>query len=143
MVGLAKILKLQTPDTNITYMKTTYGKKPERIASVGNGSYYYHWNITEEIVDTPNMTNTIPDEKTQWTCNRITTWSPLTKAKITEAVIAELYGDGAEAKLINNFNAANADILPPEKKQPYLDYLNQRKVLKVDITTVCDEYNIK
>lgn len=126
-------------------MKTSYDKKPERIVSVGNGTFYYHWDITEEIVDIQNSDIVTVDstKKIQWLCNRIKVWSPLTKATITEAVIADLYGDGMEEKLINDFNAANTGILPPEKKQPYLDYLSNRITLKSDITAVCDEYAIK
>jgi hypothetical protein len=57
----------------------------------------------------------------------------ITREKITECVMAALYGNGYEQKLINDYNAAKAGLLGPEYEQPYLDFLSQRKLIKEEI----------
>jgi len=54
----------------------------------------------------------------------------LTSEVVTASVIAALYGNGYEQKLLNDYYAAIEGILPVEYKKPYIDFLNERKSIK-------------
>lgn len=100
-------------------MRANYDHMPEPIESVGDGSHLVNYNI--ELVE--------QDGNPSYNCNQVVVWS-LEKDEIKRAIINEEFPHDIEQKLINDFNAANAGILPEESKQPYFDFLNKRKALK-------------
>lgn len=119
-------------------MKSYSDNKQQVIESVPNGANFYRYNFREIII--PKTESQI--ERTQWECEEVIVWSPLTKDKITTAVINERWGLNYESKLLNDYYAAIEGILPIEKKQPYIDFLAERKELKEQIERACIEYNI-
>ena len=82
-------------------MKANYDHMPEAIEAVGNGSHLINYNI--EPVE--------QEGKTSYNCNQVVVWS-LAKDEIKRAIINEEFPHDIEQKLINDFNAANAGILP-------------------------------
>lgn len=100
-------------------MKANYDHMPKAIEAVGNGSHLINYNI--EPVE--------QEGKTSYNCNQVVVWS-LAKDEIKRALINEEFPHDIEQKLINDFNAANAGILPETAKQPYFDFLQKRKELK-------------
>ena len=119
-------------------MKSYSDNKQQVIENVPNGANFYRYNFREIVI--PETDNQVG--KTQWECEEVIIWSPLTKDKITAAVINEKWGLNYENKLLNDYYAAVEGILPNEKKQGYLDYLVERKLLKEQIEKDCEEFEI-
>ncbi|MEG2403106.1 MAG: hypothetical protein RSB34_09280 [Muribaculaceae bacterium] len=119
-------------------MKANYDKRPTAISEVGNGEYRYRWGIEEITI--PAMDN-MP-ARVSWNCNEVVVYAPLTANKITEKVIDELWGHGVEAKLLNDYNAAQLGILDGSYVIRYKSFLTERKIIKDQIDKDCKTLNI-
>lgn len=129
-------------------MQAFYDNKPSKLEAVGNGSYIYRWNITEFEPDSNGQENAAG--RTQWQCNEVTVWSPLSSNKITEVVITSVWANNYEQKLVNEYNAALLGVYgAPDgetakgKIEAYTEYLNARHELKKLIDDDCAELNIR
>lgn len=128
-------------------MKAFYDEKPSKLEAVGNGSSLYRWNIEE--VAAPSMMDEATAH-TQWSCDEITVWPPLTQDRITEAVISTVYGKNFEQKLVNEYNAAKLSLYggsatsveAKAKIQRYKDFLSERNALKEIIDNDCIKLGI-
>ena len=124
-------------------MKAYYSTKPSKIEAVGNGSYLYRYNITEEQTEATEQT----EQQTQWSCEEVTVWAPLTANKITEIVLTERWGNNYEQKLVNEYNSAQMGLLSEEEAQTrieaYKTFLQERTILKTQIDNDCQERGIK
>lgn len=136
-------------------MLAFYDNKPSILEAVGNGSYKYRFDITEK---TPEAAATSSDDssaqeeqKTQWQCQEVIVWSPVTSNKITEVVITDYLGDSNyEQKLINEYNAAQLGLYGSKTEEEakrhiaaYTEYLNTRTALKAKVDTDCAKLGIK
>ena len=124
-------------------MKAYYSQKPSKIEAVGNGSYLYRYNITEEQIEQAEQT----EQQTQWSCEEVTVWAPLSANKITEKVLTERWGNNYEQKLVNEYNSAVMGLLSEEEAQTrieaYKTFLQERTMLKTEIDNDCKEFGIK
>ena len=122
-------------------MKTYYDEKPAVIEAVGNGGYYYRWNIKEVII------NTEEEQRKQWQCEQVVVYAPLTSNKIVQAVIAEVWGIDIENKMLNEFNGAQLGIYDEataaEKITKYKRFLAERNALKAQVDADCKEAGIR
>jgi len=127
-----------------------YDNKPSVIEAVGNGSFLYRYNI-EEVEAPASQTDeqTEGETRTQWQCEEVTVWGPLTSNRITEAVIRGKWPNDYEQKLINEYNGANLGLYgaktSPEAKAKiakYTDFLTERVALKAQIDEDCAEHGI-
>ena len=135
-------------------MLAFYDNKPSVLEAVGNGSYKYRFGITEK---TPEAAATSSDDgsaqeeqKTQWQCQEVVVWSPVTSNKITEAVITEVCDHNYEQKLVNEYNAAQLGLYGSKTGEEakkhiaaYTEYLNTRAALKAQVDTDCAELGIE
>ena len=136
-------------------MLAFYDNKPSVVEAVGNGSYKYRFDITEK---TPETVTTSSDDsnaqkgeqRTQWQCQEVTVWSPVTSNKITEAVITEVCDNNYEQKLVNEFNAAQLGLYGSKTGEEavkhiaaYTEYLNTRAALKAQVDTDCAKLGIE
>lgn len=133
-------------------MLAFYDNKPSVLEAVGNGSFKYRFDITEK---TPEAAATSSDDssaqeeeaRTQWQCQEVTVWSPVTSNKITEAVITEVCDHNYEQKLVNEYNAAQLGMYGQEEAKKHIDayteYLNTRAALKAQVDADCAELGIK
>lgn len=135
-------------------MLAFYDNKPSVLEAVGNGSFKYRFDITEK---TPEATATSSDDssaqeeqKTQWQCQEVIVWSPVTSNKITEAVITEVCDHNYEQKLVNEYNAAQLGLYGTKTSDEakkhiaaYTEYLNTRAILKAQVDADCAELGIK
>lgn len=136
-------------------MLAFYDNKPSVLEAVGNGSYKYRFDITEK---TPETVATSSDDsnaqegeqRTQWQCQEVTVWSPITSNKITEAVITEVCDHNYEQKLVNEYNAAQLGLYGSKTGEEakkhiaaYTEYLNTRAALKAQVDTDCAELGIE
>ena len=121
-------------------MKTYYDEKPAVIEAVGNGGWYYRWNIKEVAM------NTEEEMRTQWQCEQVIVYAPLTSNKIVRAVIAEVWGLDIENKMLNEFNGAQLGIYDEattaDKIAEYKQFLAERNALKAQVDIDCKEAGI-
>lgn len=68
--------------------------------------------------------------------------APVTANTILETLIAAKHSSSEEAKLLNDYNAAVLGIEDEAKKQPYLDFLSERKALRAMVDADCKLHNI-
>lgn len=121
-----------------------YDFEPSKLEAVGNGSYIYRWDIKEiqvedHSLETEGSTNSV----TKWTCNEVVVWGMVTNDKLKKAVITHLWDSDKEAKIINDYNAAQLGIITEiSATDNYKEYLQQRKSIKEMIDKDCEELNI-
>lgn len=133
-------------------MKAFYDNKPEILSEVGNGAVLYRYNIASEEVNAQASSEKGENEekRTQWSCEEVTIWKPLTSNKITEAVITTRWDGNYEQKLINEYNAAQLGLYGAKTSaeakariQAYTDYLSERSALKAQVDADCKELGIE
>ena len=121
-----------------------YDMKPSKYEAVGNGSYIYRWNIQE--VSAPESSES-EGERTQWQCDEVIIWPPISSNKITEAVVSHIWPSNYEQKLVNEYNAANLGVYSGEEAQAkiarYTDFLTERASIKAQIDDDCAELGIE
>lgn len=124
-------------------MKAFYSQKPKVLEAVGNGSYLYRYNITEEQIEATEQTG----QQTQWSCEEVTVWAPLSANKITEKVLTEKWDNNYEQKLVNEYNAAVMGMLSEDvaqkRKDAYMTFLQERAELKTIVDNDCKEMGVK
>ena len=136
-------------------MLAFYDNKPSVLEAVGNGSYKYRFDITEKTPETVTRSSDDSDaqegeQRTQWQCQEVTVWSPVTSNKITEAVITEVCDHNYEQKLVNEYNAAQLGLYGSKTGEEakkhiaaYTEYLNTRAALKAHVDADCAELGIE
>lgn len=121
-------------------MKTYYDEKPAAIEAVGNGGWYYRWDIKEETIESEEQ------PRKQWSCEQVIVYAPLTSNKIVQAVIAEVWGLDIENKMLNEFNGANLGIYDEATSEAkiakYKQFLAARNALKAQVDNDCKEAGI-
>lgn len=124
-------------------MQAFYDHKPSVLEAVGNGSYKYRWDIVE--MEQPEHEEG-GEPTTQWKCQEVTVWAPVTSNKITEAVISELWDSNYEQKLVNEYNAAQLGVYDEEtaaaKVAAYKAFLTERNAVKTQVDADCAELGI-
>lgn len=128
-------------------MKVIYDNEPSVLEAVGNGSHRYHYDIKAvkaESTEKPSGT----ESKTQYECQEVIVWEPLTSNKITEAVIAEKWDGNQEQKLINEYNAIQLGITTDKaeiaiKTAAYKEFLEERARLKAIVDADCKTLGIE
>lgn len=124
-------------------MQAFYDHKPSVLEAVGNGSYKYRWDIVE--MEQPAHEEG-GEPTTQWKCQEVTVWAPVTSNKITEAVISELWDSNYEQKLVNEYNAAQLGVYDEEtaaaKVSAYKAFLTERNAVKTQVDADCAELGI-
>ena len=121
-----------------------YDMKPSKYEAVGNGSYIYRWNIQE--VSAPAISELDGEQRTQWQCEEVIVWHPVSSNKITEAVVGHLWPSNYEQKLVNEYNAAKLGVYSGEEAQAkiarYTAFLTERAAIKAQIDEDCQELGI-
>lgn len=122
-------------------MESNYDEKPSVIEAVGNGGWYYRWNIQEETIESEEQ------PRKQWSCEQVIVYAPLTSNKIVQAVIAEVWGLDIENKMLNEFNGANLGVYDEataaDKIAKYKQFLAERNALKAQVDSDCKEAGIR
>lgn len=121
-------------------MRTNFTYRPATIEAVGNGGWYYRWDIKEVTIDIEER------PRTQWQCEQVIVYAPLTSNKIVQAVIAEVWGLDIENKMLNEFNGAQLGVYDEatavDKIAKYKQFLAERNALKAQVDSDCKEAGI-
>ena len=87
-------------------MRAYYDSQPAKFEAVGDGSYYYRWNIQQYQMSEPSDGElTGGSVRTAWQCDEVIVWEPMTVEKVINAVIRSKYSVDEEMRLINEYNA--------------------------------------
>ena len=98
-------------------MKANYTNKPDIMDAVVNGSTRFRYNIIEA--------------ENGYNCDEIIVYGAVTAEKVIAALIAELWGNGVEQKLINDYNEFKAGLSDnADAESKYLEFLSERKAMK-------------
>ena len=132
-----------------------YDHQPSVFEAVGNGSTRYRFNIQEVEAGNAQTSGNEPQQgegetRTQWQCDEVVVFAPLSANKITQAVISYKWDSDYEQKLINDYNAANLGLIDGSKSseaakakiQAYKDFLLERAALKEQIDADCADHGI-
>jgi hypothetical protein len=127
-------------------MEAFYDEKPKVYEAVGNGSYLYRWKIKE--VKTSSTSNDGEEvTRTQWQCQEVTVWSPVTSNKVVKAVFGALWDNDHEQKLINEYYSAQMGLYDEETKAKaeaaYKSFLTERAALKEQVEKDCKDCGIE
>lgn len=107
-------------------MKSISNDRPAVFQDLGDGSFYYNFNIQE-------IDRTEEDGSTQKTfeCETVHIWGEPTKDKCTRAVIRDRRDETEEFNLINRYNAYKLGLSTNQADENnYLDYLAEIAELK-------------
>lgn len=127
-------------------MKVTYDSMPFVLEAVGNGSHRYHYDI-EEVEVNNRSDGEKGSKKTQFECQEVIVWEPLTANKITEAVISDKWDGNKEQKLVNEYNAVVLGVITDKEEEEsrlsaYKDFLAERARLKAQVDADCQDLGI-
>lgn len=114
-----------------------YDERPTTFESVGNGSYRYRFDIQKLKHRSERQ-----ESDNGYSCFEVIVFGPVTRTKVKQIVIDEIWGSGIEEKLINDYNAVQLGILDESYKQPYIDFLSNRKMIKEMIDEDLTNFNI-
>lgn len=128
-------------------MKVIYDNEPSVLEAVGNGSHRYHYDIKAVKAESIEKSSGT-ESKTQYECQEVIVWEPITSNKITEAVIADKWDGNQEQKLINEYNAIQLGITTDKaeiaiKTAAYKEFLVERARLKAIVDADCKTLGIE
>lgn len=105
-------------------MVAYYDEKPS-VFSKTNTQITYRWDIIEEINE--------ETERSFYKCNEVTFYLPVSREKLTQEVVNELWSNDNEKKLINDYNSAIITGDNPDAVDRYIDFINERNRIKEKI----------
>lgn len=122
---------------------------PETIADLndGKGGFIYNYgteSFTEEVTVDPAEEEEEPHAATvtKYRHNSLVMTAPKTQNHIIETLLTHKYPTDVEQKLVNDYNAANEELLPASAKEGYLAFLADRMAIKAMVERDCAEYGI-
>lgn len=111
---------------------------PQKFVDLGNGNWYYNYDIKSEVVEVPRMDDiekTITE--TRWNYIQIKLSSKPEYKKCVETLIKEYITQSQELDLINSYNRAAFNFLSDEEAEKagteYIDYLNKITEIKTRV----------
>lgn len=105
-------------------MKSSSDIRPAIIEPLGNGAYYYNYNVVERKEKDPET----GEEKTVYYYDQVKLWDKPTYEKLVKTVIREEIDETKEFSYVNDYNAAVLGIISDEAKKAeavksYKEYL--------------------
>lgn len=116
-----------------------YSERPNVFTEFSNGAVIYCWDIQEEeMFHHMEMEGEVEMPPTiQYSCFQVTIHQPISKEKLTKAVITEVWDNELEKKLVNDYNGAKSKLFDTATNTKYINAYNEflvsRKALKDQI----------
>lgn len=107
-------------------IKTNYSDLPELFMVEDDGVVIYNFDLIE--IDPKNE-----DEKKSYQALAIRLNEPFSENNLLLQVINAICGEGVEAKMLNDFQAAQFGILPDSYVERYKEFLKQRLEVKIKV----------
>lgn len=107
--------------------------KPNKIESLGNGYWYYNYDIQETTKDVPIDNTEETEQKTFYNFVQVRIKGNPTYAKCVKAIIREYIDDMQEFDYINSYNSYQLGI--GDDDPDYQEYLNLLKTIKANVAT--------
>lgn len=105
--------------------------KPQMIEFLGNGTYYYNYDITSRIVTVPNMDSEGSIEEERWDYIQVHLAGTPNYNDCARAIIREFIDESSEFSLINDYNAYQLKLLKDQTVyNKYVDYINKVSEIK-------------
>jgi hypothetical protein len=120
-------------------MKSHSNVRPPIFQDLGDGSWYYNFNITE-VPEVTEENDESGEEKTAFEYETVQIWGNPNYIDIVKSVIREKYDESEEFALINKYNSFALGISSNVKdKEEYETYLietsNIKAMVKKDLQT--------
>ena len=114
--------------------------QPNTIEKLGNGTYYYNYDIQPKVVEVTNPETEEVTQETRWTYIQVHLFGQPDHKECIKAIIRQYVDQDEEFDLINSSNSIVLGLSDNQiDRQKYLDYL----VLVRDIKTkVRAEFNV-
>lgn len=115
--------------------RATYDFRPEPVVAIGNGNYFYHWDIQEEQMSDlhSGIDGEQAEEVTKYTCYEATVIGEVTYDKCVEAVIRKKYTLEEELALNTKYNSylnsVTTDNTGLAEYDEYLKYVTDTKLM--------------
>jgi hypothetical protein len=119
-------------------MKSNSNIRPATIQPLGNGAYYYNYNVVERTETNPETGET----KTVYDYETVKVWDKPTYKKLVKAVVREKLDETEEFSIINEYNASVIGVTTDSEaktaaKQAYKEYLTfvaeTKAMVKADV----------
>ena len=107
-------------------IKTNYSDLPELFMVEDDGVVIYNFDLVK--IDPKNE-----DEKESYQALAIRLNEPFNENNLLLQVINAICGEGVEAKMLNDFQAAQFGILPDSYVERYKEFLKQRLEVKIKV----------
>nr|DAN62642.1 MAG TPA: hypothetical protein [Caudoviricetes sp.] len=107
-------------------MRSISNDRPKVFEKVGNGSWYYNFNITKVTVEDQEG-----GTREEYHFDRVQVWNTSNENSLKKAVISDRYTESEEINLQNNFQRYALGLSKDEKfKSDYIEYLTEIDTLK-------------
>lgn len=112
---------------------------PQKFVDLGNGNWYYNYDIKSETVSIPSMDGGEPSIETRWNYIQIRLEGEPDYKRCVEKLIREYITQSQEFDLINTanrilFNVGTEKMVPSE----YLEYLDLVDEIKMNVKSDFD-----
>lgn len=112
---------------------------PEVFENLGNGNWYYNYDIQSQEVIVPSMTKDVEDtQETRYNYIQVKMAEKPTYKKCVELIIGKHITQNQEFDLINTYNRAALNLLSEdsgveEEVNKYVEYLNKVQEIKDNV----------
>lgn len=114
--------------------------QPNSIEKLGNGTYYYNYDITSKEVDVTDPETEEVTQETRWTYIQVHLHGQPDHKECIKAIIRQYVDQDEEFDLINSFNSIVLGLSDSQtNRQKYLDYLTLVGEIK---TKVRADFNV-
>ena len=106
-------------------MKAFYNSQPVKFETVGDGSFYYRWDIHQyELSGSGDGELTGGGGTCLWECEEVVIWNPMTVDRVIDAVIHSKYSIAEEQAIVNNYvEHQNSSATASDAVAKYTEYI--------------------
>lgn len=97
----------------------------------------FDWINKHQVLYNHNIEESVNDGEEGFFYDSLLVDYPVTSDNVFKTLIEEKYSLSVENKLRNDYESATLGLIPEEKKQPYLDFLQSRKDLHNMVENDC------